>query len=342
MQRKVWRAFLLSCCVLVMLLALVFTDHSACAAPLLRRVEPNTVPVSGGTKITIIGSGFDTSDAAVSVFVGGERCSRVTVHSGTRITAVVPASQDAGPAAVEVETGDAPRAVLEGALCYDDGDILLAKWYRIKAHAASVWRLMKQGGVILLLLTVLSVFAVAWAIHCALVIRTSQIMPKPFLEKLSGHISRREFQEAMDACHKDGYVFGRVALAALRKSGKLPHKVREAAQAAGSREASHLFQKISYLSNVGVISPMLGLLGTVFGMILAFKTIGMGEAGARHILLAEAIHKAMVTTAAGLTIGIPSMACFYYFRGKLLRIITEMEQVTDEVAEAVSPAGEEK
>jgi biopolymer transport protein ExbB/TolQ len=67
----------------------------------------------------------------------------------------------------------------------------------------------------------------------------------------------------------------------------------------------------------------------------------MGEVGGKQILLAAAIHKAMITTATGLTIGIPAMACFYYFRGKLLRIVTDMEQVTEEMTDAVSTAGEQ-
>ncbi len=73
-------------------------------------------------------------------------------------------------------------------------------------------------------------------------------------------------------------------------------------------------------------------------MVLAFKTIGIGDVGGKHIALAAAIYMALITTVAGLTIGIPAMACFYYFRGKLLRIVTELEQATEEIADAVAAA----
>lgn len=330
-------------CSVLLILAGLGAAHAAAAGPSILRVEPNTVPTSGGTKIAIIGSGFNTSgDEPVEVFVGGRRCSEVTVHSATRITAVVPASKVAVAADVEVRNGGKRSARLKLALCYDDGRSWLARWYRIKARASSVWLLMDQGGAIMLLLTVLSIFGVAWAVHCGLVIRSSQIMPKRFLDKLSGHISRSELQDAAEVCQQESAVFGRVVTAALRRAGEPPQKIREVAQAAGSREASHLFQKISYLANLGVITPMLGLLGTVLGMMLAFKIIGSGEAERNPILLAGAIHKAMITTAAGLVVGIPAMACFYYFRGKLLRIVTDMEQVTEEVADAISAAGDEE
>ena len=330
------------------LVSLVFLALSACgmagAQPVsVSRIDPNTAPIAGGVKLTLIGSGFDTSDELpVEVLVGGALCGDVVVHSSTRITATAPPSKAAGVVDVVIRSSGAPEVRLASALCYDDGGSWRARWYRIKARASSSWRFMRQGGIIMLVLTLLSIFGVAWAIHCGLSIRSSQIMPKPFLDKLSGHISRSELREAIDACQSEGSVFSRIAIAALQKAGEPPQKIREVAQAAGSREASHLSQKIGYLSDLGVITPMLGLLGTVLGMILAFKAIGIGEVGGRHLLLAEAIHKAMITTAAGLVIGIPAMACFYYFRGKLLRIVTDMEQVSEEVADAIAAAGDDE
>jgi len=322
---------------------LVFgTAFAASSALTVSRIEPNTAPTAGGTRFILVGSGFDTSgDRPVKVFVGGKRCSDVTVHSSWRLSAVVPPSDKAGAVDVGVRSGDdGPLARLKQGLCYDDGSSWLARWYRIKGRAGGIWLLMEQGGSIMFVLTILSILGGAWVIHCALVIRQSQIMPKGFLDRLSGHLSRSEIQEAIDACQREEAVFGRIAVAALRKSGEPPQKIREVAQAAGSREASHLSQKISYLSNLGVISPLLGLLGTVLGMILAFRAIGFGMEEAQHIVLAQAIFKAMTTTAGGLVVGIPAMACFYYFRGKLLRIVTEMEQVAEEVADAVAAAGE--
>jgi biopolymer transport protein ExbB len=306
--------------------------------PVVERVEPPTVPVDQHTRITVHGKGFDASGALpVNVHMGNSTCPGVVVHSDRRITAMAPVSHSPGPVDVEVRQGGARSNVLVDAICYDDGELALARWYRIRARLRSAWLLLRQGGEVMLVLCLLSIAGTAWVLHCALAIRSSQIMPRSFLDKLNGYLARGDMQQAMELCQRDGCVFGRVAVATLRKAGESPQKTREVAQAAGSREASHLLQKISYLNNLGVIAPMLGVLGTVLGMILAFKAIGMGEGG-KHILLAGAIHKAMITTAGGLFVGIPALGFYYYFRGKLLRIVTEMEQVAEEMADAASEA----
>jgi biopolymer transport protein ExbB len=336
----------LLCAALLLLLGsgVAFAQQAPPAEPpQIHRVDPNVVSVLGGATISVLGEHFDIgSEEPPTVWVGGQPCTDVRVHSSSRISAVVPASAGAGPVDVEVRHPDGTSDTLAEGLCYDDGKIWTATWFRLKGRAMSAWYLLAGGGTIMVLLALLSICAVAWVLHCAFVIRPGQIIPKGLLDKLGGHLARGEIQTATDTCRQDGSVFARVALAALKKSGESTEKTREVAQAAGSREAAHLFQKISYLSNIGVISPMLGLLGTVLGMILAFKTIGMGESVAKHLLLASAIHKAMITTAAGLVIGIPAMACYYYFRGKLLGILTDMEQVTEEMAEAIADAGEER
>jgi biopolymer transport protein ExbB len=307
---------------------------------LIERVEPPTVPVDRQTRITVHGSGFDASGALrVDVHMGNSTCPGVVVHSDRKITARAPVSHSPGPVNIEVRQGGSRSNTLVDAVCYDDGELALARWYRIRARIRSVWLLLQQGGTVMAVLCLLSIVGTAWVLHCALAIRTGQIMPRSFLDRLNGYLARGDLHEAMELCQRDGCVFGRVAVATLRKAGDSPQKTREVAQAAGSREASHLLQKISYLNNLGVIAPMLGVLGTVLGMILAFKAIGMGEGG-KHILLAGAIHKAMITTAGGLVVGIPALAFYYYFRGKLLRIVTEMEQVAEEMAEVASDAGD--
>ncbi|MFO7900378.1 MAG: MotA/TolQ/ExbB proton channel family protein [Planctomycetota bacterium] len=327
---------------MLVLRCVAFAAESAEPAPVIRSVEPAVVSRAGRTRITILGAHFDTGlPSPARVEVGGEPCSEIDVNwQGTQIRAVVPPSRAGGAVPVKVINEDGQSATLEDAVYYDDGRFWARTWFVTRSRARSVWELLEKGGLIMALLGLLSVFAVAWAIHCALVVRSSRIMPQEFLDRLSGQIARREIQQAIDACQRERSVFSRVALAALRKAGEAPHKIREASQAAGSREASHLFQKISYLSNIGVISPMLGLLGTVMGMLMAFKA--MGEEGGRSMALAAAIYKALGTTAVGLTIGIPAMACFYYFRGKLLQATTDMEQVAEELSDALAPGEEQE
>jgi len=144
-------------------------------------------------------------------------------------------------------------------------------------------------------------------------------------------------QGAALACRRSNSAFGRVILGGLKKASESAERIHDAIVAAGSREAAHLMQKIRYLANIGVISPMLGLLGTVLGLVMAFDVIASGDV--RHYLLAAALAKAMITTVAGLLIGIPAMALYYYLRARLLRLTTEMEEAADGLAQGIAEKG---
>jgi biopolymer transport protein ExbB len=102
-------------------------------------------------------------------------------------------------------------------------------------------------------------------------------------------------------------------------------EVREIAQAEGIRLAGLWNQRISYLADVGTIAPMLGLLGTVLGMIKSFSVVASDIAASRPMMLADGVAEALVTTAAGLFIGIPAMAAYAFFRGRVQGMISDLE-----------------
>ena len=105
-------------------------------------------------------------------------------------------------------------------------------------------------------------------------------------------------------------------------------QLREIAQTEGGREASLLNQRVAWLADIATIAPMLGLLGTVFGMIRSFSVMANDVAASRPMLLAEGVAEALVATAAGLVIGIPAMAAYAWFRGRVQEMISEMEGAT--------------
>jgi len=105
-------------------------------------------------------------------------------------------------------------------------------------------------------------------------------------------------------------------------------QVAEIAQTEGSREAALLNQRAAWLADIATIAPMLGLLGTVFGMIRSFSVMANDVAASRPMLLAEGVAEALVATAAGLVIGIPAMAAYAWFRGRVQGMISEMEGAT--------------
>jgi biopolymer transport protein ExbB len=109
--------------------------------------------------------------------------------------------------------------------------------------------------------------------------------------------------------------------------------IQEAMESEGERGAAALWQKISYLNNVGVIAPLLGLLGTVWGMIGAFGAIALSDTESRGLLMAYNVAQAMVTTAAGLMLAIPAMVAYFYFRGRVVKIIALVEAQAAELVD---------
>jgi biopolymer transport protein ExbB len=105
-------------------------------------------------------------------------------------------------------------------------------------------------------------------------------------------------------------------------------QLREIAQTEGTREASLLNQRVAWLADIATVAPMLGLLGTVFGMIRSFSVMANDVAASRPMLLAEGVAEALVATAAGLVVGIPAMIAYAWFRGRVQEMISEMEGVT--------------
>jgi biopolymer transport protein ExbB len=99
------------------------------------------------------------------------------------------------------------------------------------------------------------------------------------------------------------------------------------------RSAGLLWQRVNYLNNIATLAPLLGLLGTVWGMMLAFGNIAFETAQVRTITMAYNVSKAMITTAAGLVVAIPVMALYFYFRARLLKLLAEMEAHVTEFVE---------
>ena len=108
----------------------------------------------------------------------------------------------------------------------------------------------------------------------------------------------------------------------------------------GERGATELWQRISYLNNIGSLAPLLGLLGTVWGMIGAFGTIAMADSQARSIAMATNVSKAMITTLAGLLLAIPALFVYYYLRGRVIRVISEVEAQATEFIELLTRSKE--
>ncbi|RLD09829.1 MAG: MotA/TolQ/ExbB proton channel family protein [Chlamydiae bacterium] len=186
-----------------------------------------------------------------------------------------------------------------------------------------------KGGVFMYIILLLSVGMVYLIVDAFMLIKAEKLMPENAVKQIE---DTNDAQTVIKICEENPCAITRIISAGLRakKRGKLA--MEEAIAEHGAREASAIRTKISYLNTIATIAPMLGLLGTVSGMIKAFgniATMGMGKAS----VLADNISEALITTAGGLVIAIPAMAMFFFFRNRLNDIMVLVEDKIGEIIE---------
>jgi len=198
------------------------------------------------------------------------------------------------------------------------------------AEKQDVLEILSKGGFMMYPLAVLSVIAVVLILFYALTIRRNSVVSDQFMNAAEALIRKRDYLGLIAHCNRQNQSVARITEKTLdfmtKNTGVTFKEVREVAQAEGSRQAGMLTQRISYLADVGTIAPMGGLLGTVIGMIQAFMQISSGNyEGVRTNQLAEGVYQALVTTAAGLVIGIVAVIFYSIFRGRVQKYIAELE-----------------
>lgn len=191
----------------------------------------------------------------------------------------------------------------------------------------SLFPLIERGGWVMWPITLLSILALAIILErtWVLVVRSERIIPRSFLRELEARLDRNEIKEAVVACRRDDSLMARVILAGLDQFGSPRSVVREAFEDAGRRESQELERFLGMLAAIAGVSPLLGLLGTVLGMIQIFQQIA-GEHIGQYESLAGGIYVALITTAAGLIVAIPSYLAYRSFAGLADIKTREMEE----------------
>lgn len=222
----------------------------------------------------------------------------------------------------------------------------------------TLWQLAVQGGPVMVPIVILSVYVVSLGVFCLFATRENVIVPRSFVLSIINGVKGGNFKSVVNLCRSSSPMIGSVLLPGLSRadsfvnsenriiSGKKETSfnelsgthIREIVEAEGSRLSSRLKQRVTWFSHVGVIAPMLGLLGTVFGMIRAFSSMAYKVEFGKPLLLASAISEAMVTTAGGLLVGIFSMILYFYFQYKTNKIIYVMEANSEKVVDAINVA----
>ena len=184
-----------------------------------------------------------------------------------------------------------------------------------------------KGGILMYPIIACSVIALAVILERAWALRGSRVMPREIIQRAEELVKREHIEEAVALCRRRPSPLGRLIVTVLDNTGQEREVLKEAVQEVGRREAAHLERYVGILGTVANVTPLLGLLGTVSGMIKAFTVISVQGVG-NPASLAGGISEALITTAAGLTAAIPSFLAYRYFLSRTDRRVLELEQVS--------------
>ncbi|AKJ63368.1 MotA/TolQ/ExbB proton channel family protein [Kiritimatiella glycovorans] len=204
------------------------------------------------------------------------------------------------------------------------------------AGTSSFFRVVADGGALgIVLWTVLALLSLA---ACSLVVdslirvRRARLLPAGLLALIEEAARERDLQKVRARCEAEPGPLSAILLAGIERSSEGIEAMRESAAAAAEMEREKLLQRVHFLSVVGNLTPMCGLLGTVQGMILAFATLGTEAGAAKNAMLALNISQALYTTAAGLLIAVPALGCFHVFRNRASKILLALESASLDLA----------
>lgn len=188
------------------------------------------------------------------------------------------------------------------------------------------------GGWMMYPLIALSILTVALVVYFFLSLRTSQTGPEDMEREVLKLVRMGAFEDVTRICEFKPCALSSIVMSGLDHVKGVddmdPTIVKDVLEGAGAREAEKLQGQTQYLLDVAVVSPMLGLLGTVFGMLKAFNAVALDVASAKPVVLAGGVSEALITTAFGLIVGIPAMIFYAYFRRRASLLISILETQT--------------
>lgn len=201
----------------------------------------------------------------------------------------------------------------------------------IPRQKITFWSLIQASGKIGYVIILLSLVAVALMIEYTLSIRRIMLMPPNFAEKVLQLLVQSQSSAALQKCRDNPSALAQILYAGMSQYEFGWDAVEKASEEAAAEQASRLYRKVEYLNVIGNIAPMLGLLGTVIGMVIAFHQMANSAGYGRADELAEGIYLALITTIEGLLVAIPCLAAHSLFANRIATLISETTFVAEQV-----------
>jgi biopolymer transport protein ExbB len=195
----------------------------------------------------------------------------------------------------------------------------------------TLWNLMTRAGWVMIPLAVMSFLAVMFILIFLMTLRRSTILTAHYMNTADVLLKKRDYLGLLAISSRHGEIIARVVQRTLDFATKNPSAsfevVRDVAESEGSSQASSLQHRVTYLADIGTLSPMVGLFGTVVGIVRSFGELGSAasKVADRNVEMADGVSQALIATGAGLVIGIVAFMFFAYFRNKVQRLISDLE-----------------
>src|SRR6188508_594425 len=199
-----------------------------------------------------------------------------------------------------------------------------------------MWELVRAGGPFMWPIIVCSIAAVGILLERLWTLQRKRVLPEDLIKKVSDLAEKNQVTPKVIEALEKNSPLGRVLAAALANRDRGREIMMERVQDTGRHVVHELERFLNSLGTIASISPLLGLLGTVTGIIRAFNAVMLGGMGDPR-MLAGGISEALVTTAGGLAVAIPSFIAYRYLRGKVERIVIEMEKIAVTFADSLTP-----
>ena len=199
----------------------------------------------------------------------------------------------------------------------------------------TLWSVLLSGGYFMYPLAALLFLATLLIFIYLLTLRRGAVVTHRYLDICEALLRKRDYLGLLAVSSRHGESVARIVQGMLAFAKDNPTaplaSVREIAETEGTRQVSSLNHRITYLADVGTIAPMVGLLGTVSGMIHSFGSLANDVATSKPMVLASGVSEALVCTASGLVVGIVAFTGYAYFRGRVQRLNSELEAAATQI-----------
>jgi len=184
---------------------------------------------------------------------------------------------------------------------------------------------ISQGGAVMYILIATSLLSLTIVFERLWSLRSSAVIPVKKIKNIEEAVRNGDAEQALALCKNNNTAMSRILWVALKNRGVKRGVMKEILEEVGRQEVAHLERFVGILALVAAIAPLLGLLGTVIGMIEVFRVISVEGVGKADVL-AAGISKALNTTAAGMSIAIPTLVAYRFFEAKINRYVVDIEQ----------------